>query len=106
MGARKQEPVTPAQCTCATEALARGTGSTDRKTSSMGLPSSFWMVFLMVCHGTGSVLSRHFSNSRTYSSGKSVGELAMNCPAAGKQSFELRNQLRISIQLLSSALPC
>ena len=78
----------PAQCTCATEALANGIGSTDRNTSSMGRPSSRCTVFLMTCHGTGSVLSRHFSNSRTYSSGKSVGELAMNCPTKHRTSSE------------------
>ncbi len=78
----------PAQCTCATEALARGMGSTDRKTSSIGRPSSAWTVLLMTCQGAGSVRSRHFSNSRTYSSGKSVGELAMNWPAASSPALQ------------------
>ena len=78
----------PAQCTCATEALARGMGSTDRKTSSIGRPSSAWTVLLMTCQGTASVRSRHFSNSRTYSSGKSVGELAMNWPAASTPAIQ------------------
>ena len=93
-GTRDRQVISPAQCTCATEALASGTGSTDRNISSIGRPSSRCIVFLMTCHGTGSALSRHFSNSRTYSSGKRVGELAMNCPAV----YHLQLKGRAAVQ--------
>lgn len=36
---------------------------------------------LMTGQGTGGALSRHCCISSTYSAGKSVGELAMNCPS-------------------------
>ena len=71
----------------------------------MGRPSSFCIVLLMTCHGTGSVLSRHFSNSRTYSSGKRVGELAMNCPAP--HHCHLRNEdLAQDSSLTNVCKPC
>ena len=72
----------PAACTWATEALARGVVSTNEKTDSRERPpSSLAIVARMTSQGTGSVRSRHFSNSRTYSGGNRVGELAMNCPS-------------------------
>ena len=51
------------------------------KTCSVCPPNSSSNVALTVAHGTGAVLSRHFWNSRTYSSGKRVGEEAINWPS-------------------------
>ena len=45
------------------------------------MPSSFSTIPRITANSTGGVSSRHFWNSRTYSSGKMVGEDAMNCPS-------------------------
>mmetsp|Transcript_20901 Transcript_20901/g.70173 ORF Transcript_20901/g.70173 Transcript_20901/m.70173 type:complete len:213 (-) Transcript_20901:271-909(-) len=74
-------PRSRAACTCATEADASGAGSMDANTWSAGLPRSASTTRLITSKGTAGVLSRHFSNSSTYSAGKSVGEEAMNCPS-------------------------
>mmetsp|Transcript_41393 Transcript_41393/g.102899 ORF Transcript_41393/g.102899 Transcript_41393/m.102899 type:complete len:405 (-) Transcript_41393:13-1227(-) len=70
-----------AACTCAIDAAARGVCSTREKTDSTGRPSSASRRDLTVPHAIGGAVSRHRWNSRTYSGGKSVGLLAMNCPS-------------------------
>ena len=46
-----------------------GVGSTDANASAKDVPRSFSSICRMVSHGTGSVLSKHFWNSNTYSAG-------------------------------------
>mmetsp|Transcript_7447 Transcript_7447/g.11348 ORF Transcript_7447/g.11348 Transcript_7447/m.11348 type:complete len:221 (+) Transcript_7447:1034-1696(+) len=75
-----------AEWTWAMDALARGTLSMLRKTELIVAVlsisfNSFDMTFCMTFHSSGSVESRHFWNSTTYSLGKSVGDDAMNCPS-------------------------
>mmetsp|Transcript_5596 Transcript_5596/g.23027 ORF Transcript_5596/g.23027 Transcript_5596/m.23027 type:complete len:254 (+) Transcript_5596:2253-3014(+) len=70
-----------ALCTCATDADATGSASNDAKTSSMErTPRSFSTVRLMTAKSVGSVASRHFWNSATYSAGNTEGADATNCP--------------------------
>ena len=70
-----------ALCTCATDAEASGVESNDVKTSSIDrMPRSFSTVRLMTLKSVGSVESRHFWNSSTYSAGKTDGADATNCP--------------------------
>eukprot|EP00959_Pyramimonas_sp_CCMP1952_P083985 1756263-Pyramimonas_sp.AAC.2 len=66
--------------TWAIDALASGFSSMDEKTESRG-PSSFVKISRTVEKGMVGVASRHFWNSTTYSSGKSVGEEATNWPS-------------------------
>mmetsp|Transcript_70664 Transcript_70664/g.165712 ORF Transcript_70664/g.165712 Transcript_70664/m.165712 type:complete len:259 (+) Transcript_70664:519-1295(+) len=54
-----------AECTCATEAEAKGSSSKDWNTSPKGRPRSASMVRLMATKSVGSVRSRHCWNSRT-----------------------------------------
>ena len=63
------------------EAVASGTRLMLENIWSVCPANSASSVFLMVSHGIGAVLSRHFWNSSTYSSGNSVGEEAMNWPS-------------------------
>mmetsp|Transcript_126750 Transcript_126750/g.370444 ORF Transcript_126750/g.370444 Transcript_126750/m.370444 type:complete len:309 (-) Transcript_126750:592-1518(-) len=67
--------------TCAMDADANGFLSNDLKTPERGWPNSFSTMRSMRLKGVSSVLSRHFWNSLTYASGKSVGEDAMNWPS-------------------------
>merc|ERR1719506_262936 len=67
-----------ARWTWLTEAEPKGVGS---MYSNFDTPTSFWMTALIFSNGTGSVLSSSFTNSCTYSGGKSVGLEAMNCPS-------------------------
>ena len=71
----------PALCTWAMDAVAMGTGLIYPKIWSARPPNSWSKVFLTVSQGTGAVRSKHFWNSRTYSSGNSVGDDAMNWPS-------------------------
>lgn len=63
------------------DAVASGIGLMLEKICSVCPANSSSRVCFMVSQGTGAVLSRHFWNSKTYSSGNRVGEDAMNWPS-------------------------
>ena len=94
-----------AVCTWATEAVASGTGLMEENTVFIGCFNSSCMVLLMMLHGTGSVLSRHFWNSSTYGLGKRVGEDATNCPSFMYVAPSFSNS-RLRITSGGRALPC